>query len=94
MGYTFLEPKRGCGYVMSIAVHPRSRNQGYAELLLEALESEGVEKGLAKMKLDVRKSNLAAIELYKKLGFVKVHTKMDYYGPGMDALTMEKQLDK
>jgi [ribosomal protein S18]-alanine N-acetyltransferase len=94
VGYTFLEPNRGCGYVMSIAVHPRSRNQGYAELLLEALESEGVEKGLTKMKLDVRKSNLAAIELYKKLGFVKVHTKMDYYGPGMDALTMEKQLDK
>jgi ribosomal-protein-alanine acetyltransferase len=94
VGYTFMEPKRGCGYVMSVAVHPRNRNQGYAELLLEALESECAEKGLSKIKLDVRKENLAAIELYNKLGFVKVHTNRDYYGPGMDALTMEKQLDK
>ena len=93
-GYTFMEPKRGCGYVMSIAVHPRNRNQGYAELLLEALESECSKNGLKKMKLDVRKENLVAIKLYKKLGFIKVHTNRDYYGPGIDALTMEKQLDK
>ena len=94
VGYTFLEPKRGCGYVMSIAVYSRSRNQGYAKLLLEALKSGCSKNGLKKMKLDVRKENLAAIELYTKLGFVKVHTNRDYYGPGMDALTMEKQLDK
>jgi [ribosomal protein S18]-alanine N-acetyltransferase len=94
VGYTFLEPKRGCGYVMSVAVLPRSRNQGYAELLLGALESECSKNILRKMKLDVRKGNVAALELYNKLGFVKVHAKMDYYGPGIDALMMEKQLDK
>ena len=49
-GYTFMEPKRGCGYVMSIAVHPRNRNQGYAELLLEALESECSKNSLKKNK--------------------------------------------
>ena len=93
-GYTFMEPKRGCGYVMSIAVHPRSRNQGYAKLLLEALKSRCSKNGLKKMKLDVRKENWAAIKLYTKLGFVKLNANRDYYGPGMDALTMEKQLDK
>jgi ribosomal-protein-alanine N-acetyltransferase len=94
MGYTFLEPKRGCGYVMSIAVHPQNRSQGYAKLLLAALESECAKKGLTKMKLDVKKGNLAAIELYKKLGFVKAHTKKDFYGPGIDALMMDKRLNK
>jgi ribosomal-protein-alanine N-acetyltransferase len=94
VGYKFLEPKRGCGYVMSIAVHPRKRSQGYAKLLLTAMESECTKKGLTKMKLDVKKGNVAAIELYKKLGFVKVYTKKDFYGFGIDALMMEKRLKK
>jgi ribosomal-protein-alanine N-acetyltransferase len=94
VGYTFLEPKRGCGYVMSIAIHPRNRSQGYAKLLLVALESECAKKDLTTIKLDVRKGNTAAIELYKKLGFVKVHTKKNFYGPRIDALMMEKRLNK
>ena len=65
-------------------------NQGYAELLLNALESKCRKKCLLKLRLDVRVDNKNAIELYTKHGFITVRTKKDFYGTGLDALMMEK----
>ncbi|PVX23959.1 MAG: ribosomal-protein-alanine N-acetyltransferase [Candidatus Bathyarchaeum sp.] len=90
VGYTILAYNKRCGYVLSIAVHPKNRHQGYAELLLKALEFKCHENHLSKLRLDVRVDNKNAIELYKKLGFVAVRTKKDFYGDGIDALMMEK----
>ena len=75
-------------HLISIAVRPDSRRKGLGETLLVELE-----KRLSKerpMKLEVRQSNLAAIQLYSKRGFTKTGVAEGYYGDGEDAIIMEK----
>ena len=77
-------------HLISIAVRPDSRRKGLGEALLVELE-----KRLSKerpLKLEVRKSNLAAIQLYSKRGFTKTGAAEGYYGDGEDAVIMEKRL--
>ena len=38
--------------------------------------------------LDVTKTNIPAVKLYQKLGFIKVGQRKDYYGSGQDAILM------
>ncbi len=42
--------------------------------------------------LEVRESNSAAINLYKKSGFKKFFTRENYYADGEDAIVMQKNL--
>lgn len=90
VGYAILVDTKHYAYIISIAVLPKKRNQGYAEFLLKFLATRCTEKHIPKIRLDVRVDNKAAVELYKKLGYTKVNKKKDYYGDGLDALMMEK----
>ena len=90
VGYAILACTQNLGYVLSIAVHPKNRKQGYANALLEFLELKCREKGVSNLRLDVRVSNTAAIELYKKLGLAELRVKKNFYGKGVDALSMGK----
>jgi ribosomal-protein-alanine N-acetyltransferase len=75
--------------LISLAVRPDSRRKGLGEALLVELE-----KRLSKerpLRLEVRKSNLAAIQLYSKRGFTKTGLAEGYYGDGEDAIIMEKR---
>ena len=47
-------------------------------------------KGCIVTTLEVRVSNTPAINLYKKLGFIVVTTKKQYYSDGEDAYYMVK----
>jgi len=79
-------------HLISIAVRPDSRRKGFGEKLLIELE-----KRLSKerpLKLEVRQSNLAAIQLYSKRGFTKTGVAEGYYGDGENAIVMEKRLVK
>jgi [ribosomal protein S18]-alanine N-acetyltransferase len=75
-------------HLISIAVRPVSRRKGLGEALLVELE-----KRLSKerrLKLEVRQSNLAAIQLYSKRGFTKTGVAEGYYSDGEDAIIMER----
>ena len=45
-GYAILGDKDGKGYLLSITIHPKNRNQGYTVSLLRFLESKCHEKRL------------------------------------------------
>ena len=90
VGYAILACTQNMGYVLSIAVHPKNRNQGYASALLAFLDGKCREKGVPNLRLDVRVTNTAAIKLYKKLGLVELRIKKNFYGKGLDALSMGK----
>lgn len=73
--------------IYNIAVEKKFRRKGIASLLLSELEKEGYES----ISLEVRKSNFAALELYKKCGFERVGTRKDFYKqPKEDAVLMTK----
>ncbi|MEJ2241051.1 MAG: ribosomal protein S18-alanine N-acetyltransferase [Candidatus Bathyarchaeota archaeon] len=94
VGYAILVEKNGNGYLLSIAVHPKSRNKGIAAILIEFLENKCKEKGYKKLILEVRMNNNNAIKVYRKFGLKKVGIKLGYYGDGENALMMEKILDQ
>ena len=59
----------------------------------EAIAEAGV-KGVAIVTLEVRRSNLAARNLYRKLNFAERRIRKNYYGPGEDAIVMERRLNR
>ena len=92
VGYGVVDHWEDHDHLISIAVRPDSRRKGLGEALLVELE-----KRLTKarpLRLEVRQSNVAAIDLYSKRGFTKTGLAEGYYGDGENAIIMEKKLVK
>ena len=68
------------------------RRRWIADRLLENLTEHGLSKGLRNFALEVRVSNVPAIALYKKNGFVTESCRKSYYkNPVEDAYVMWKR---
>ncbi len=91
VGYAVTDRWRDHNHLVSIAVHPQHRRNGLGQMLLDRLE-EGLGGGL--MKLELRKTNLAALQFYLNNGFKRAGVREGYYGDGEDAILMEKRLGK
>ncbi len=74
-------------HLMNVAVAPERRRQGIAGGLIGRLfEAAGAR---ARITLEVRKSNLGAIEMYERFGFRPAgHRRRYYHDNGEDALIM------
>jgi ribosomal-protein-alanine N-acetyltransferase len=77
-------------HLMTLAVREDLRRRGLGTLLLAQLIREAARGGARFMTLEVRRSNLPAISLYRKFGFRVAGIRRGYYGEnGEDALVME-----
>ena len=77
----------------NIAVAPDFRRKSIAKILLSNILKIVKEADCEYIFLDVRPSNAAAINLYKKYGFKELYTKPDYYHtPKEEVLVMMKTL--
>lgn len=75
--------------IHTVAVHPDFQRRGQGSKLLEAYLKHAEKKGIAKVFLEVRCGNQAAIALYKKKGFRRLAKRKNYYqNPVEDALVM------
>jgi [ribosomal protein S18]-alanine N-acetyltransferase len=79
-------------HILSLAVAPSFRRAGIAEFLMSEAISEAKRRGATIITLEVRRSNLAARNLYRKLHFAERRVRKNYYGPGEDAIIMERRL--
>jgi [ribosomal protein S18]-alanine N-acetyltransferase len=76
-------------HITIVAVHPDYQRRGLGQLMLGALLSAAVDRGLERATLEVRLSNEAAIGLYHQFGFEDVGLRRRYYADtGEDALIM------
>ncbi len=80
-------------HVLNIAVHPESRRLGIGTVLLTEAIAEAKSTGAGVVTLEVRRSNLAARQLYRKFEFEERRLRRNYYGPGEDAVIMELRFD-
>jgi ribosomal-protein-alanine N-acetyltransferase len=72
--------------INNVAVHPDFRGRGAGETALRAVLDMVREAGATLVTLEVRLSNSAARNLYKKLGFQALGRRKDYYtNPDEDA---------
>lgn len=82
------------GHITNIAVDPSYRKQGLGQKMVHAMKEEAIENKMACMTLEVRKSNIAAIKLYEKLGFTIEGIRPKYYTDNQeDALIMWVDLE-
>jgi ribosomal-protein-alanine N-acetyltransferase len=79
-------------HVLNVAVHPEYRRRGVGFFLLNWTIAEAVSKQASCVTLEVRRANVAARQLYRKLKFEERRLRKHYYGPGEDAIVMELQL--
>lgn len=89
-GYWQIEDE---AHLINLAVHPEYRGKGLGRRFLRFLTGEIENRGLAKVLLEVRKSNHEAQRLYAAEGFSTVGLRPKYY-QNEDAILMEKILVK
>lgn len=80
------------GHVVSVAVLPEYQSKGVGtSLLKDAMKNMRLYKA-KECYLEVRTSNVRAVNMYKKMGFQVARTKRGYYADGEDAYVMSKKL--
>ena len=78
--------------ILNIETSPSHRRQGLAQGLLQEAFDWARQNQRQAVWLEVRVSNDAAVNLYRKTGFVQVSTRKRYYSDGEDALVMKYTL--
>ena len=74
--------------VLTVGVVPQERGKGVARHLMELITDWARLQGSTAMMLEVKVDNVEAIGLYEALGYMKLNTRKDYFGAGLDALVM------
>ena len=94
-GYGEIRMVAGEAQIYNIAIAPEFRRKGIGEELLRHMIDKAEADGCDLATLEVRGSNEAAMELYKKLGFREVGRRRGYYiKGGEDAVLMDLDLRK
>ncbi|OFW03500.1 MAG: ribosomal-protein-alanine N-acetyltransferase [Acidobacteria bacterium RIFCSPLOWO2_02_FULL_67_36] len=79
-------------HINTVAVEERLRRRGLALALLGGLLEEAAADGIERATLEVRRSNVAALRLYERLGFAVEAVRPQYYThPEEDALILWKR---
>jgi ribosomal-protein-alanine N-acetyltransferase len=81
------------GELGNVAVDEGWRRQGIARALVSAALDLARTRGISEIYLEVRRSNVGAQRLYRRLGFRQVGIRRNYYvKPAEDALVMRRTL--
>ncbi len=79
------------GHIFTLDVAVKARKRGVGLRLLEELEQALRKRRVKDCYLEVRADNVAARELYRKLGYVEIGTLEGFYA-GRDGIRMKKTL--
>ena len=79
IAYGVMSTGAGEAHILNICVNRDQQRNGYAETLLQHLLNLARRHGADLCLLEVRPSNIAAINLYHKLGFNEVGLRRNYY---------------
>ena len=75
-----------------LAVSPRHQGNGIAAALMQEAESEAIRQGIAILRVDTNKQNLAAQALFPKLGYIYKGEITLEFRPGLGFVVFEKLL--
>jgi ribosomal protein S18 acetylase RimI-like enzyme len=78
--------------IYSIAVTEQARRLGVGRRLVQLAEHLAKEQGRTRLRLEIRRDNVASIGLFERLGYQYIGYRNDYYEDNMDAVRYEKRL--
>jgi len=82
------------GQILNLAVHPSCRGRGIGGILLKTALGEFRSRGAVNVYLEVRPTNIAAISLYTRHGFITSGRRKAYYENGEDAILMKYEIHR
>ena len=89
IGFIIFSPINPEAHILSISVIKKIQSKGVGTLLLRSMLDQCKAMNYKKIFLEVRKSNLQAINFYQKFGFIKDAIRDNYYTDNSeDALLM------
>lgn len=95
VGHGILSIAAGESHLLNVCVHPDFQGHGFGRILVEHVLARARAGEASTIFLEVRPSNVAACELYDKLGFNEVGIRENYYPSKVgreDALVLAKEL--
>ena len=94
LGFAIYSPIIPESHLLNIAIDPDHQGMGLGDKLLQQIILQNKTIGVKMISLEVRVSNLPAINLYEKRGFHKDAIRPDYYSgfPKEDALLMSLKI--
>jgi ribosomal-protein-alanine N-acetyltransferase len=78
-GYAVMSVAVGEAHILNLCVRPQSQGQGLGRKLLMHIIALARRHGADTLLLEVRPSNLAALNLYQAIGFNEVGVRKNYY---------------
>ncbi len=95
LGYGLLSMAANEAHILNLCIKPSRQRQGLGLRMMKYLIEEAKKLNARSVYLEVRVSNLGALELYKHLGFLQIGRRQGYY-PAKDgredALVLELSL--
>ncbi len=79
LGYGLLSISAAEGHILNLCIRPSHQRLGLGRRMMEHLIKQGIYLGAESIFLEVRVSNQGAFDLYRKLGFIHVGERKDYY---------------
>ncbi len=95
VAYSVLSAAAGESHLLNLCVRKESQRRGYGRQLMEHMLKLAKRHDANVCLLEVRPSNIAAIDLYEKMDFVEVGMRPAYYpakGGHEDALILAREL--
>ena len=83
-GFILCRALVGESEVLTLAVAPEVRGQGLGRVLMQAALGLACNAGAETMFLEVAADNVAALALYRSLGFERIGLRPGYYAHGKD----------
>ncbi|MBF0567174.1 MAG: ribosomal protein S18-alanine N-acetyltransferase [Nitrospirae bacterium] len=95
IGYICVSTVLDEAHLMKLAVLEKFRRKGVAKALVAHVISQLNDKFSGMLLLEVRPSNFAAMRLYDKFGFRKLHVRKRYYAdPDEDAIVLSLDINR
>ncbi|MEN6378649.1 MAG: ribosomal protein S18-alanine N-acetyltransferase [Methanofastidiosum sp.] len=79
------------GHVLVIAIRDDYKKKGIGTFLMKKLIDVYKKKGITRLKLEVRVSNVAALSMYRNLGFKITNRLKHYYENGEDGFLLRRE---
>ena len=91
-GYILTDQSAEVGHIVTIDVLESYRRKNVGSLLLGAAEQEAASRGVSLMVLETATSNKPAVAFWNTHGYRQFAIAKNYYGPGLDAFRMHKNI--
>lgn len=95
VGHAIISVVAGESHMLNLSIARAHQGRGYGRRFIDFLVSEARARNAQTMLLEVRPSNIAAINCYNSAGFNEIGSRKDYYPAAdgrEDALLFAKQL--